>query len=171
MKERFVLVSVVLLMFLVVNRYDVEGRPELKISSPAFKQHATIPLKFTCHGEGLNPHLVIEQIPENTQSLALIVDDLDAPGGTFVHWVVYDIPVTKDIGQNSIPGKQGSNDGGGINYVSPCPPSGVHRYFFKIYALDKVLNLEQGISKTVLENVMRGHILDKAELIGEVNGS
>ena len=142
----------------------------MKLSSPAFENNTSIPLKFTCRGEGVNPPLVVENIPRNTQSLALIVDDPDAIGGTFVHWIVYDILVISRIEQNSVPGKQGSNDGGGMNYVSPCPPSGTHRYFFKIYALDKVFNLDEGMSKAEFESVMRGHILDKAELIGEVNG-
>lgn len=138
----------------------------MKLSSPAFKHNASIPLKFTCQGEGVNPALVIENIPEKTQSLALIVDDPDAPRKTFVHWVVYDIPVIGRIEENSVPGKQGANDAGGINYVGPCPPTGRHRYFFKIYALDKALNLKEGISKPSLESAMRGHILDQAELIG-----
>ena len=138
----------------------------MKLSSPAFEDNTFIPSKFTCQGEGINPPLAIEKIPENTKSLALIVDDPDALGRTFVHWVVYDLPVISVISQNSVVGKQGSNDGGGINYVSPCPPTGIHRYFFKIYALDKILNLDEGISKASLESAMLGHILDQAELVG-----
>ena len=138
----------------------------MRLTSPAFENNTPIPLKFTCQGEGVNPPLVIENIPENTQSLALIADDPDAPGGTFVHWVVYDIPVIGRIEENSVPGKQGSNTGGGISYVSPCPPTGTHRYLFKIYALDKVFNLNEGVSKPSLESAMLGHILEKAELIG-----
>lgn len=138
----------------------------MKLSSPAFEHNASIPLKFTCQGEGVNPALIIENIPEKTQSLALIVDDPDAPRKTFVHWVVYDIPVIGRIEENSVPGKQGANDAGGISYVGPCPPVGVHRYFFKIYALDKALNLKEGVNKPSLESTMRGHILDQAELIG-----
>ncbi len=138
----------------------------MKLSSPAFKHNAFIPLKFTCQGKGVNPALVIENIPEKTQSLALIMDDPDALRKTFVHWVVCDIPVTGRIEENSVPGKQGANDAGGISYVGPCPPVGAHRYFFKIYALDKALNLKEGVNKSSLESAMRGHILDQAELIG-----
>jgi len=144
----------------------VEVGLAMEITSLEFKNNQFIPEKFTCQGEGVNPSLIIKNIPKNTQSLALIVDDPDALGGTFVHWVVYDIPVLGRIEQNCVPGKQGSNDGGGISYVSPCPPSGIHRYFFKIYALDKVFNFNEGISKLSFESVMSGHILDQAELIG-----
>jgi len=114
----------------------------------------------------VNPPLSIEGIPKGAKSLVLIVDDPDAPGGDFVHWVVFDIPITTRIDENSIFGKQGVNSLGELGYVSPCPPTGVHRYFFKIYALDAILNLNEGISKQDLETAMAGHILDKAELVG-----
>lgn len=138
----------------------------MKLSSPVFEPNAFIPAKFTCTGQGVNPPLSIEGMPKETKSLALIVDDPDAPSGNFVHWVVYDIAVTKVIGENSIPGKQGINSAGSLDFVAPCPPSGVHRYFFKIYALDKALNLSGVVSKAVLEKAIAPHILDKAELIG-----
>ena len=139
----------------------------MKITSPQFKDNQLIPAEFTCDGEDINPVLSIENIPEETKSLALIVDDPDAPVGTFVHWVVFDIPPeTSQIQQNSVPGKQGTNSTRGIYYHGPCPPSGTHRYFFKIYALDTVLNLGEGINKQQLEKAMQGHILDKSELIG-----
>ena len=138
----------------------------MEITSPQFQNNQSIPSKFTCEGEDINPALVIDDIPEGTKSLALIVDDPDAPMGTWVHWVVFDIPVTSKIEENSVPGKKGINTAGGSNYHGPCPPSGTHRYFFKIYALDMVLNLEEGISKAQLEKAMASHILDKAELIG-----
>lgn len=138
----------------------------MKLSSPVFEHNAFIPAKFTCQGEGVNPPLSIKGIPEKTKSLAIIIDDPDAPSGDFVHWVVYDIAVIEKIEENSIPGKQGANSAGNLNYVSPCPPTGVHRYFFKVYALDKMLDLGEGINKRNLENAMAGHILDKAQLIG-----
>jgi len=138
----------------------------MRLTSPEFQNNAMIPRKFTCQGEDVNPTLIIEDVPEGTKSLALIVDDPDAPMGTWVHWVVYDIPVSSRIEENSIPGKQGRNDFGRKDYGGPCPPSGTHRYFFKIYALDTILGLEEGISKSALEKAMQGHILDKAELIG-----
>ena len=138
----------------------------MKITSPDFKHNEFIPRKFTCQGEDINPALIIESIPKEAKSLAMIVDDPDAPMGTWVHWVVYDIGVVERIEENSIPGKQGSNNFGRKNYGGPCPPSGTHRYFFKIYALDQMLNLKEGLSKQELEKAMQGHILEKAELIG-----
>ena len=136
----------------------------MKLTSPNFKNNELIPKKFTCEGDDINPTLVIEDIPAGTKSLALIVDDPDARG--WVHWVVYDIPVVTRIEENSIPGTQGMNDFGKKDYGGPCPPSGTHRYFFKIYALDKELGLGGRVDKAALENAMKGHIVDKAELIG-----
>lgn len=138
----------------------------MKISSPQFKNNDFIPKKFTCLGMDVNPELVIENMPEGTKSLALIVDDPDAPSGTWTHWVVYDIVPVSKIKENSIPGKEGMTDSGKCNYGGPCPPSGTHRYFFKLYALDKELNLPKGISVEALLEAMQGHILDSAELIG-----
>ena len=110
--------------------------------------------------------LVIEGVPSQAKSLALIVDDPDAPSGTWVHWVVYDIPLLPRIEEHSVPGKLGANDSGGRDYGGPCPPSGTHRYFFKLYALDKIFNAAEGISKKDLEKMMQGHIVEKAELVG-----
>ena len=138
----------------------------MKITSPEFQNNQLMPGKFTCDGEDINPALNIEGVPEGTKSLALIMDDPDAPMGTWVHWVVFDIPVISEIKENSVPGKQGNNTAGRKQYHGPCPPSGTHRYFFKIYALDTVLNLNEGITKSQLEKAMESHILDKAELIG-----
>jgi len=143
-----------------------KGELAMKLSSPSFEHNAFIPIKFSCQGDGINPSLSIEGIPEETKSLALIVDDPDAPGGDFVHWVVFDIPIVSRIEENSVPGKQGVNSLGKLDYVSPCPPKGVHRYFFKIYALDTILNLKSSITKIDLEAAMVGCILGKAELIG-----
>jgi len=138
----------------------------MEITSPAFKHNEYIPAKYTCEGEDINPAFAINGIPEGTKSLALIMDDPDAPIGVWVHWVVFDIPVIPRIEENSIPGKLGITNSGRRDYHGPCPPSGTHRYFFKIYALDALLNLKEGISKGQLEKTMQGHILDKAELIG-----
>ena len=139
----------------------------MKIFSPDFQHNQAIPPKFTCEGDDLNPELVISDIPEEAKSLALIVDDPDAPMGMWVHWVVYNIPPTLSrIAEHSIPGKQGTNDFGRLNYGGPCPPSGEHRYFFKLYALDATLNLKEDATKKQLEEAMKGHILNKAELVG-----
>jgi len=144
-----------------------QGGNKMQLSTPAFENNTSIPLKFTCRGEGVNPALVIEGIPEAAKSLVLIVDDPDATRGTFVHWVVYDIPVTNRVEENSIPGTQGLNNSGELNYCSPCPPPGnQHSYFFKVYALDSLLGAKEGLSKADIENLIYDHILDKAELIG-----
>lgn len=138
----------------------------MKLSSSEFANNGYIPKKFTCEGKDVNPTLVIEDIPKNTKGLALIVVDPDAPAKTWVHWVVFDIPPVSRIAEGSIPGIQGINDSGNLNYGGPCPPSGTHRYFFKIYALDQILNLPEGIDKPALEKAIEGHILSQTELIG-----
>ncbi|MBU0534498.1 MAG: YbhB/YbcL family Raf kinase inhibitor-like protein [Candidatus Omnitrophica bacterium] len=139
----------------------------MKIKSSTFQNNQLMPSKFTCDGDNINPALVIENIPDGTKSLALIMDDPDATIGTFVHWVVFDMPVISEIKENSIPqGKQGNNSAGQKKYHGPCPPSGTHRYFFKIYALDTMLNLNENTNKAQLEQVMANHIIDNAELIG-----
>ena len=154
-----------LLLALAVT--PVEGGANMKIASPAFENKQRIPSKFSCEGQDINPALVIDGIPNGTKSLALVVDDPDAPMGTWVHWVVYDIPPgTSKIDENSVPGKEGQNDFGRARYGGPCPPSGTHRYFFKIYALDTLLNLKGNVDKKTLERAMDGHLLDKAECVG-----
>jgi Raf kinase inhibitor-like YbhB/YbcL family protein len=165
MKKALCLFSVVVFILGITLNQRAEGGT-MKISSPEFKNNALIPRKFTCQGQDLSPKLIIEGIPKGTKSLSLIVDDPDAPMGTWVHWVVFDIPVLSEIGESTIPGKQGINDFGRKDWGGPCPPSGTHRYFFKLYALDTELGLKEGISKQELEEAMQGHILDKAELIG-----
>ncbi|MFC1624516.1 YbhB/YbcL family Raf kinase inhibitor-like protein [Candidatus Omnitrophota bacterium] len=156
-------------MFIALNpsKADEEkGDVYMKITSSEFENNGTIPKKFTCQGEDINPMLIIENIPSGAKSLALIVDDPDAPMGMWVHWVVYNIPIASSIEEDTIPGKQGLNDFGRKDYGGPCPPSGTHRYFFKIYALGAELDLKEGIRKSDLEKAMEGHILAKDELIG-----
>ena len=121
----------------------------------------------TCDGKDINPELRIEEVSEGTHSLTLIVDDPDAPAGTWVHWVVFDIaPETEVIERNSTRGTVGVNDFGKQAYGGPCPPGGTHRYFFKLYALDDRLPLKSGVTKSAVEAAMRGHILEQAELVG-----
>jgi len=146
-----------------------EGSTPLLLTSPAFQAHTIIPKKYSCQGEDINPPLVIEGIPKATKTLALIMDDPDAPMGTWVHWVVYNIAVTPKIEENSIPGEEADNSFNRKRYGGPCPPSGTHRYFFKIYALDSFLQLHPPADKKVLEKAMEGHILDRAELVGLYN--
>ena len=138
----------------------------MKLSSKAFGNHQRIPKKYTGEGEDVSPPLAFEDVPEGTQSLVLIVDDPDAPMGMWVHWVVFNIPVISEIKENSVPGEQAMNDFGRKDYGGPCPPSGTHRYFFKIYALDSTLSAATIKDKVSLENAMQDHILEKAELIG-----
>jgi Raf kinase inhibitor-like YbhB/YbcL family protein len=142
---------------------------ELKITSPAFVTNGYIPARYTCDGTDINPPLQIDNVPAESKSLALIVDDPDAPVGMWVHWVVWNInPSTGEIAEDSVPrnAAQGKNDWKRNTYGGPCPPSGVHRYFFKLYALDTRLNLGTGAAKRDLENAMHGHVLATAELIG-----
>ena len=139
---------------------------KLTITSSVFKNKDVIPAKYTCDGEDVNPPLSVESVPEETESLVLIVDDPDAPMGMWDHWVVWDIPPTIKIEENSVPGTEGLNDFGKYSYGGPCPPSGTHRYFFKVYALDKKLDLPSNSRKRNVEKAMEGHILAKGEIIG-----
>lgn len=139
----------------------------MKISSPFFTDQKPIPSKYTGNGANVNPPLAIGDIPDGTVTLVLIVDDPDAGGWT--HWVVYDIdPSVHFIDENTVPegAVQGTTSFGKQGYGGPCPPSGVHRYFFKIYALDDVVNLPVTATKEEVEAKMQGHILQQAELIG-----
>jgi len=142
---------------------------EMKISSSTFINNEQIPEKYTCDGEGINPPLAFSGIPEDTKNLALIMDDPDAPMGTWDHWVMWNIsPDTKEIKENSVPegAVVGQGTRGVNSYTPPCPPDREHRYFFKLYALDAELNLNTNSTKADLEKAIKGHILDKAELVG-----
>jgi len=143
--------------------------PSMKISSPEFQNNGFIPKKFTCQGENINPELVFSDVPKNANSLVLIMDDPDAPMGTWDHWILFSIPAdVKEIIEDSVPmnAVQGLNSWPKNEYGGPCPPSGTHRYFFKLYALDKMLDLDESADKSVVESAMEGHIIAKAELIG-----
>lgn len=138
----------------------------MRITSPAFENEGTIPKKFTCQGQDINPELRIEDIPDGTASLALIIDDPDAPSKTWLHWMVYDIPAgTNVIEEDSVPGAEGSNDFGKREYGGPCPPSGEHRYFFRAFALDEKLGLGEGRSRSEVEDAMQGHVIGSCELM------
>jgi|TARA_B100001964_G_C14226184_1_gene597764 hypothetical protein len=146
----------------------VGGIVTMKLTSPSFENNQEIPSEFTCDGPNILPELNIEETPENTKSLALIMDDPDAPGGTWVHWVVWNIPPKTNVIQKGTEpqGIQGKTSFGRFEYGGPCPPSGTHRYFFKLYALDATLDLKEGSDKTALEQAMDGHIIESSELIG-----
>lgn len=136
----------------------------LTISSSAFQHEGMIPYQYTCDGENINPPLDIEHIPEAAECLVLIVDDPDAPGGDWVHWVVWNIPVTHHIPENSVHGIEGISDFDQHHYSGPCPPSGIHRYFFKVYALDALLRLPADTKKQQLEKAMSEHVIAFGEL-------
>jgi Raf kinase inhibitor-like YbhB/YbcL family protein len=141
----------------------------MTITSTAFLNNEYIPVIHTCEGENISPPLTFSEVPIKTQNLILIVDDPDAPGGTFTHWLLYGMsPATMQILQNDIPetGKQGTNDFGVIGYGGPCPPSDVHRYFFTLYALAEHHALPAGATRSDVENAIQGSILEMAELIG-----
>ena len=139
---------------------------ELKVTSPVFTHGEVIPRKYTCDGEDVNPPLNIEGLPEGTESLVLIVDDPDAPMGTWDHWIVWNIPPSNRIEEDSVPGTEGLNDFRRRSYGGPCPPSGTHRYFFKVYALDTRLDLRPNCRKRDVEGAMKDHILAKGEVVG-----
>jgi Raf kinase inhibitor-like YbhB/YbcL family protein len=140
---------------------------ELILKSPVFESNKPIPRKYTCEGNDINPPLTIEGTPKEAKTLVLILDDPDAPSGTFDHWIVWNIPATTSkVGENTIPGKEGLNSARQTSYMGPCPPSGTHRYFFKVYALDTELNLGINSKKKDVEKAMQNHIVAKGELIG-----
>lgn len=139
----------------------------LKIGSEGFSSNGFIPSKYTCEGENVNPTLIISGLPMATKTLALIMEDPDTPKGTFVHWVVWNIPPTNKIRENIIPGEEGLNDFRKHHYSGPCPPVGVHRYIFKIYALDNFLHLNESSNKADLETVMSKHVIGYGELTGQ----
>jgi Raf kinase inhibitor-like YbhB/YbcL family protein len=141
-------------------------KSSLNITSPEFTHGGNIPVDYTCEGVGKNPPLNIRDIPKEAKSLALIMDDPDAPGKTFDHWVVWNIPPQETIKEGSIPGDVGKNSRGENRYTGPCPPSGTHRYFFKVYALDALLELEKSADKKRLEQALQNHILAYGELVG-----
>lgn len=160
----------ILLALMILTSVSVAAEnPGFKLSSSAFENNGTIPAKYTCDAANTNPQLRIENVPAGAKTLALIMDDPDTAHGTWVHWVVWNIDSkTKEIRENSVPqgAKQGINDHRRNAYNGPCPPSGTHRYFFKMYALDTVLQLDAKSRKSDLENAMKGHVLGETQLMG-----
>ncbi len=151
------------------------GGPALELKTAAFRDGGAIPKKFTCDGGDASPRLEWNNPPAGTKSFALVVDDPDAPSGTWVHWVAFNLPAEARALPEAVPrgepiqggGSQGRNDFPQLGYGGPCPPPGKpHRYFFKLYALDAPLNLQPGATKGDVERAMQGHVLAKAQLIG-----
>lgn len=147
----------------------------LNVKSRAFRDGQTIPEAYTCDGDDISPPLEWKNVPDETRSLALISDDPDAPVGTWVHWVIYNIPPDSEGLKENIPAvekldngaTQGRNDFGRTGYGGPCPPGGTHRYYFRLYALDVDTGFEPGLTKSELLKKIRGHIIDEAELMGQ----
>jgi Raf kinase inhibitor-like YbhB/YbcL family protein len=148
---------------------------DIKITSSAFQDGGLIPAKYTCDGADVSPPLQWDNVPQSAKSIALICDDPDAPMGTFVHWVLFNLPAeTRQLAEKvaadkTLPSgaRQGTSGFGRVGYGGPCPPSGTHRYFFKIYALDTTLDLPAGARKSDLLKVMQGHILAQGQLVGK----
>lgn len=141
----------------------------MKIKSFAFEDNQFIPHIYSCDGDNISPPLNIIAVPENTKSLALIMDDPDAPNGPFTHWLLWDLPPHDlEIAENSVPegAVQGLNSAGKTGYHGPCPPQGIHHYRFKLYALNRDLEVSQNISRQQLEAEIEGITIEKAELVG-----
>lgn len=147
----------------------------MHLKAPAFDAGADIPIRFTCDGTDISPALAWDSPPERTETLVLVMDDPDAPSKTWVHWLLYDLPASHRDLPEHVPtsgtldsgAQQGRNDFGRLGYGGPCPPPGApHRYYFRLYALDKRLGLPQGATRAQLDHAMRGHVLAQTELMG-----
>lgn len=139
----------------------------LLVTSPAFEHEAEIPVKYSCEGDGINPPLTISNIPPSALSLAIIAEDPDAPGGTFDHWLMWDIPVTSSIiMENSNPGVLGNHGSNETGYYPPCPPSGSHRYYFHVYAINRMLELPEGSSRQDFEAAIKDGVIAEGSLMG-----
>ena len=166
MRKPFTGVAVVIL--LTAFALFAAGGAKLKVTSSAFQEGGNIPSKFTCDGSDTSPPLQITGVPSEAKSLVLIADDPDAPSGLFTHWLVWNIPPqTNSISEGNAPkGVHGTNDFGKPDYKGPCPPPGTHRYSFKIYALDRELDLRGGAKRSQLDAAMKGHVVAQGVLVG-----
>jgi Raf kinase inhibitor-like YbhB/YbcL family protein len=152
----------------------IKGGKTMEIKSSSFNHEDMIPAKYTCDGQNISPPLAWSGAPKETKSFALICDDPDAPAGTWVHWVIFDIPPNVNFLPEKVAkqeeivglGKNGKNSSQRYGYDGPCPPGGTHRYYFKLYALDTMLNLNTGLSKEELLKAMKGHVLAEAQVMG-----
>lgn len=168
------LVILILVVISACIEKEVSSVEKISVSAEAFKEGGDIPSEYTCDGKNVSPSLSWKGVPANAKSIALVMDDPDAPMGTFVHWVIFNIPASAQKLPKGIPGdkiledgsRQGNNDFRRIGYGGPCPPGGTHRYYFKIYALDTMLNLSAGATKADVEDAMKVHVLAQGELMG-----
>ena len=172
MKRHLLLLSLLATSWILPQPAIARSTPKpakLQLTSPAFANKETIPTRFTCDGKDLSPPLTFGPIPKGTRSLALIVDDPDAPAGTWVHWLVWNIPPqTRQLEESALPpeAKQGLNDWRRNEYGGPCPPTGKHRYLFRLYALDTVLLLPATANRSALDRAMKKHIIGSGTLLG-----
>jgi Raf kinase inhibitor-like YbhB/YbcL family protein len=166
--------SIIFCSFQINNNSHILGGNQMEITSSAFDEGAMIPKKYTCDDIDISPPLKWSNVPEGTKTFAIICDDPDAPMGTWVHWVLFNLPANIDGLPENVPtlevlpngAKQGRNDFGKIGYGGPCPPGGTHRYYFKVYALSEELDLESGIPKPELLKAMEDFILSEGQLMG-----
>lgn len=180
MKKMFLIIIIFLICVLLIekglnsqfnNQKPPQKEGNMKLTT-VFEDNENIPSQYTCDGQDLAPELDVLEVPSDAKELVLIVDDPDAPMGTWVHWVLYNIPAnTLKIDEKNLPQgtKQGMTDFGRVGWGGPCPPSGTHRYFFKLYAIDKVLELPNRARKTEVENAIKDHIIEEAQIIGLYN--
>lgn len=170
--------SILILGISLLGNVCLAEEKKFYLESPAFKNNASIPKLYTCKGKNISPPLSWANISKDAKSLALLVDDPDAPKGSWTHWIMYNIPPTsKGLKENVLPveefahtAKQGLNDFQAIGYGGPCPPGGTHRYFFKLYAFNNKINIEGQATKESLLKAIEGHVLEKVELVGRYKG-
>jgi Raf kinase inhibitor-like YbhB/YbcL family protein len=139
----------------------------LQIISDSITEGGNIPVRYSCQGDNVNPTLYIHNIPERTKTLAVIMEDPDAPGGVFTHWTAWNLPPDIMLPENKQHHMSGLNGSGKTGYIGPCPPSGTHRYYFHVFALDAALKIENGADRKTMEEAMKKHILAKGSLMGK----
>jgi len=172
-----ILVLILALLFLIfISYYLKTGNLKIEKKENSLKdmlilesnfENGLISVKYTCDGEDINPPIFIKNLPQNTKSLVIIIEDIDAPSGIFTHWLAWNIPPLSHIPEGYQPPNEGMNDFGKINYGGPCPPPGKeHRYFFKVYALNSILNLPSGSKKEEVLPLLRNKIIKKGEIYG-----
>jgi Raf kinase inhibitor-like YbhB/YbcL family protein len=169
MKTALSVMTIALILITSTGSAKIPPEDDMKLLSPDFSDGGNIPERFTCEGKDVSPTLTIDGVPKETRSLVLIVDDPDAPGGNFTHWLMWNImPNLTEIVANKPPAQavQGVNDFGKSKYSGPCPPHGVHRYYFRLYALDTSVALPPKSRRNVLDSTIKGHIIGQATLMG-----
>ena len=169
MKTHLPILMLALSLIASTARAKIPKEANMNLTSPDFSEGGNIPERFTCDGKDISPTLKIDGIPKEAKSLVLIVDDPDAPGGNFTHWLIWNIvPDLTEIVANKLPAHalQGVNDFGKSKYSGPCPPAGIHRYYFRLYALDTTLTLPQGSKRKVVDSAIKGHTIAEATLMG-----